>query len=99
MIVEGATLGEAVYLDCDSPYSGTAFPSGTLKRPVNNLKDALKISDRMDIPTIISHGPIVLEDKDYLVANKMIKPDEGENVNFIFPETEEFISFPKERLK
>ncbi len=86
MIVEGATSSEAVYLDCESPYSGTAFPSGTLKRPVNNLKDALKISDRMYIPTIISHGPIILEDEDYTIEGKMLKSDEGEGTTFILPD-------------
>lgn len=45
-----------VYLDVNSPYAGTTFPTGTPDQPVNNLADAKLIMAARNLTTIILVG-------------------------------------------
>lgn len=43
--IEFASFNGGVLLDVDNGFPGTVFPAGTVRRPVNNLDDALLIAD------------------------------------------------------
>jgi hypothetical protein len=57
-----------VWVDVVSGTSGTAFPQGTPKAPVNNLADAKTIADRQYIERIHIHGDATMNQtfEDYL---------------------------------
>lgn len=58
--IQYASFDGGVTVDPSSPYSGTTFPVGTPREPVNNLEDALTIATERGFSTLFIHGNITI---------------------------------------
>ncbi len=60
--IQFASFNGGVTIDPSSPYSGTAYPVGTLRQPVNNMVDALAIAQERGFDTFFVIGDLTLDD-------------------------------------
>lgn len=47
---------DEVHYDSTSPFSGTAFPNGKPRKPVDDIDDAISIGDNNNLETIVAHS-------------------------------------------
>lgn len=84
--IEYASYSGGVTVDVNSPYQGTAFPTGTERQKVNNIADALLIADYRGFNTIYMHSDItlgidanmndfVIEGRSHVEIDIVIEPD------------------------
>lgn len=64
-LIEYASFNGGVYIDTSSPYSGTAFPTGTMQQPVNNLTDAQAIAAGRGFNTFYVSGSLTVNSGDH----------------------------------
>lgn len=62
MDIQYSSFNGGVTVDTTSIYSGTEFPVGTPREPVNNLEDALSIASERGFSTFYILGNITLDD-------------------------------------
>ena len=60
--LEFSTFEGRIWINTDSPYSGTKYPAGTPGYPVNNLVDAHTISEARGIQTFGVFGSLLIGD-------------------------------------
>ncbi len=64
--IEYASFNGGVTIDLTTSYSGTAFPVGTPRQPVNNFSDALTIANSRGLDTFyLPHAAITLDSLNY----------------------------------
>ncbi len=59
--IQFSSFNGGVTIDVSSPYSGTHYPVGTLRQPVNNTQDALAIAEEYGFGTFYVIGNITLD--------------------------------------
>lgn len=62
--IEYASFNGGVSVNLSSNYSGTVYPVGTQRMPVNNFDDALLISEFRGFSTLFVYGDSVINDSD-----------------------------------
>lgn len=80
--IEYASFNGGVSVDITTAFSGTTFPTGTPRQPVNNFADALTIANARGLDTIfIARGSVTLDATlDYSGFTFM---GEGEQISYI----------------
>lgn len=58
--IQYASFNGGVSVDVTSPYSGTTYPVGTPRQPVNNLSDAIAIAVERGFITLYIYGDITI---------------------------------------
>ncbi len=59
--IEFASYNNGVTIDITSIYSGTSFPVGTPRQPVNNLTDAILIATERGLEIFYVHGNLTID--------------------------------------
>ncbi len=71
-----SSYGGVVSVDVTSSNSGTAYPSGNMEYPVNNIQDAVLIGDSKGFDTIFVRGSVILSTGDDIEGFTIV----GQNV-------------------
>lgn len=58
--IEHSSFNGGITVDATSPYTGTTYPTGTVRRPVNNLSDAYQIAVSRGFSTFYIIGDITI---------------------------------------
>lgn len=63
--IELASFNNEVYIDVDNGFAGTLYPTGTIRRPVNNMDDAMLIAQVRGLKAFNVRGTLVVLSGDY----------------------------------
>jgi len=70
--IQFSSFGGGVTLDESSPYSGTTYPIGTPRQPVNNLADAMSIATARGFTTIVVIGDATIDSNGNYVGIRFV---------------------------
>jgi hypothetical protein len=60
--IQYASFNGGITVDVTSPYSGTNYPNGTPRQPINNIADAVTMATNRGFTTLFILGDITLDD-------------------------------------